>query len=326
MKKLILTAILIAFAVIAVACGDSSTSSGEKKELIFALDQGERDTWVRATQKFAELVEEKTDGSIEISVHHSGTLGSQRAVLEGILNGTMHGAVSLEPLSYWVEEINLYGIPYLFEDQAHLEEFLASEHGKEIEEKLIENEFRPLGVFNRPPRQVTSNVAINSLEDLQGLTIRVPETDTAPVAFKAMGAAPTAMPLSELYNALETGTIDAQENPITTIFANNLHEVQNHFAYTNHQYQPVYFIIGEEVYQTLTDEEKKAVEEAMEETIAYEAEILAEDMETAKQEMEEYGVTFTEPDVSEFRVAAQAAYASFDDLMKEWIEKVQGLR
>jgi len=330
MKKYFIMFMFIALLVLS-ACGDNEASgddsqNGDSKEFIFALDQGERDTWVRATQKFAELIEEKTDGSITVSVHHSGTLGSQREALEGIMNGTIHGTVPLEPLSYWVEEINLYGIPYLFEDEAHLEEFLSSEHGEELHQKLVDNNFRPAGYFNRPPRQITSNKPINSLEDLQGLAIRVPETDTAPAAFQAMGASPTTMPFSDLYNALETGTIDAQENPITTTYTNNFHEIQSHFAYTNHQYQVGYFIFSEEAYQTLTDEEQQAFDEAVEEMIEFEAEILAEDMETTKDEMLNYGVTFTEPDVETFREAAQDAYEGYDDLMKEWIEKVQSLR
>lgn len=330
MKKYLMILMFVAIVVLA-ACGDDEVSGGdsqrvEKKELIFALDQGERDTWVKAAQKFAELLGEKTEGSIVADVHHSGTLGSQREALEGILNGTIHGTVTLEPLSYWVEEVNLYGIPYLFEDEAHLEEFLSSEYGEELHQKMIDNNFRPIGYFKRPPRQITSNVPINSLEDLQGLTIRVPETDTAPPAFQAMGASPTAMPFSDLYNALETGTIDAQENPITTIYTNNLHEVQSHFAYTNHQYQVGYFIFSEETYQSLTDEEQEAFDEAVEEMIEYEADLLAKDMETTKNEMVEYGITFTEPDVTEFREAAQEAYTGYDDLMKEWIEKIQSLR
>lgn len=329
--------LVLVFATILAACGgggetgssDGGSQSGgstETKNLIFALDQGPTDTWVRATEEFARLVEEKTDGSVKIAVHHSGTLGSQRELLEGILSGTVDGAVTLEPLSYWVEEINLFGIPYLFDDQEHLDSLMASEDGEELNQKITEAGFHPLTYFDRPPRQITSNKEINTLEDLSGLRIRVPETATAPPAFEAMGAAPTAMAFSELYNALDQGVIDAQENPIPTIYSNNLHEVQEYLAFTNHSYQPVYLVIGEEAYNSLTDEEKEAVNEAAEETKQYEKEILAEDIEGMRSAMEESGMTFTEPDTAEFSEAAQQAYSGYDPLMQEWIQRIQDLK
>ena len=313
--------------VVLVACNKQTAGEkGETKELIFALDQTQNDTWVRATQKFAEIVEDKTNGTVKVSVHHSGTLGSQREVLEGMLNETMDGTVTLEPLSYWVEDVNIYGIPYLFRDQEHLDKFLQGDQGAELHQKFIEKGFRPLTYFKRPPRLITSNKPINSLADLAGLTIRVPETATAPPAFKALGAAPTAMAFSEVYNSLDQGVIDAQENPLPTIYANNLHEVQDYIAYTNHQYQVGYFVISEETYQSFTEEERQAVEEAALEMNEYEAKILEEDMESIINNLTEAGVTFTEPDVSEFAEAAKQAYSGYDPLMQEWIEKIQSIQ
>lgn len=301
-------------------------AEGKTMKLTFAMDLSPTDSWTQASKKFAEIVKEKTNGRIEITVHDSATLGPQRQALEGILAGTVHGTMATEPLSYWVEDINLYGIPYLFRDQAHLDKFLASDAGTELHQKLIDKGFRPITYFNRPPRQVTSNKPINSIADMKGLKIRVPESSTAPAAFKAMGAAPVTMNFAELYSSLETGVLDAQENPLTSIFFNKLHEVQDHLAYTNHQYQVGYMIFSEKTYQSLSDEDKKIIDEAAQEAKKFESDMIQEIMKTIEGDLEKAGVTFTHPDIKPFAEAAKGAYSGYTPLMQDWIKKIQAIQ
>ncbi|MBP1155755.1 MULTISPECIES: TRAP transporter substrate-binding protein [unclassified Paenibacillus] len=310
--------------------GDVKTDNGtsnnvQTKKLTFALDQSPSDSWSQATRKFADLVKEKTQGSITIQVHDSGTLGAQRQALEGILAGTIHGTVTLEPVSYWVEDIGIYGIPYLFRDQSHLDQFLASKSGDELHQKMTDAGFRPMTYFKRPPRHITSNKPINTLADLKGLKIRVPETPTAPPAFKAMGAAPVAMPFSEVYSALDTHVIDGQENPLPTTFSNKFQEVQKYVALTGHQYQVAYLVLSDKIYASLTDAEKKAIDEAAKEAQQFESETVDKNMKTIEADMIKAGVTFTKPDTKPFAEAAQTAYSGYSKLMQDWIQKIQSL-
>lgn len=302
------------------------TTEVKTKKLTFALDQSPADSWTQATKKFAELVKEKTKGSITINVHDSGTLGAQRQALEGILAGTIHGTVTLEPVSYWVEDIGMYGIPYLFQDQQHLDKFLASKPGEELHQKMTTAGFRPLTYFKRPPRHLSSNKPINTLADLKGLKIRVPETPTAPQAFKAMGAAPVAMPFSEVYSALDTHVIDGQENPLPTMFSNKFQEVQKYVALTAHQYQVAYLVISDKIYTSLTEDEKKAIQEASQQVQQFESEMVEKNMKTIEADMVKAGVTFTKPDTKPFAEAAQTAYSGYSKLMQDWIQKVQSLK
>ncbi|GAE27742.1 TRAP-type C4-dicarboxylate transport system [Halalkalibacter wakoensis JCM 9140] len=307
---------------------DAATTEdiADAKKIVFSLDLPPTDTWSLATKEFADLVEEKTNGSIVVEVFDSAALGSQREALEGMLVGTVDGTVSLEPVSYWVEDIGLFGIPYLFESENHLETFLENEYGQELDQKMIDAGFRPLTYFMRAPRQISSNTPINSVDDLNGLQIRVPETPTAPPAFEEMGARVVTLPFGEVYSALQQNVIDAQENPLTLITANKFYEVQDYIAMTNHQYQAAYLLLSENTYQSLTPEEREAIEEAAEETKGFESALLTERIESAVEELENAGVTFTEPELNDFSDAASRAYSGYDLLMQEWIKKIQEIK
>ncbi|ADC49329.1 C4-dicarboxylate transport system substrate-binding protein [Alkalihalophilus pseudofirmus OF4] len=303
--------------------GGDAQAQTETQTITFSLDQPASHIWVKATNKFAELVEEKTDGSLIVEVHDSASLGTQREALEGMKIGTMGGTVSLEPVSGWVEEIGIFGVPYLFEDENHLNNFLTSESGEELNELMIEEGFKPLTYFMRAPRQISSNKKIESVDDLRGLNIRVPESPTAPPAFEEMGARVVTLPISEVYSALQQNVIDAQENPITQIYSDKFYEVQDYITLSNHQYQAAYLLISNDIYEGLTDEQKAALEEAAEETKQIEHELHAEELEAAYAGLEEVGVEIVEVDSAPFAEAASQAYEGYDELMQTWIEKVR---
>jgi TRAP-type transport system periplasmic protein len=307
----------------AEAGNNEEAGNEEATEISFSLDQPSAHIWVEAVNEFADLAEEKSNGSLSISVHDSASLGDQSEALEGMQVGTMGGTVSVEPVSSFVPEVGIYGIPYLFEGEDHLRSFLESESGEELDQLMIDVGFRPLTYFMRDPRQISSNQEINSVEDMQGMNIRVPESPTAPEAFEAMGASVVTMPISEVYSALEQNVIDGQENPLTQIYSDGFYEVQDHITISNHQYQAGYLLISENIYQDLTDEEQTALAEAAEEAQIYESDLLQEQIDEAYEGLEEAGVEFSEPDTEEFADAASEAYDGYSDTMQEWIEKVQ---
>lgn len=330
-KKMGVILLVSILAFVIAGCGpkkenNNAPASNNPIKLTFAFDQSPSDTWTQAARKFAELVEQKTDGAISITVHDSGTLGSQRQALEAILAGTVHGTATLEPISYWVEDVGIYGIPYLFRDQAHLDQFLNGDLGAELHQKMIDKGFRPIMIFKRPPRLISSGKPIENLQDLNGMKIRVPESPTAPPAFKAMGAAPVTMAFSEVYSALETSVIDGQENPITTFHSNRFYEVQKYIAHTNHQFQVGYVIFSESAFASLSDEHKKALTEAAKEAEQFEADLIANDMNTIENDLTEAGVTFTHPDLASFSEAAKSAYSGYNSLMQDWVQKIQNLQ
>lgn len=303
-----------------------SSDKKQTKKLIFSLDLPPSHNWCKATRRFGELVKEKTNSSIEIEVFDSAALGTQRDALEGMLVGTINGTVSLEPLSYWVKDIGMFGIPYLFRDEQHLRKFFEGDLGQELHQKLVDAGFRPITYFVRAPRQITSNVPIHSVKDLKGIKIRVPETPTGPAAFEVMGATAVTMPFSEVYSALQQNIVDAQENPLNLIVANKFYEVQNYVTITNHQYQAAYLLLDEKTYQNLTDIEKAAINEAAKETQVYESELLKADLEKSIKTLEENGVVIISPDIKEFAKTVEKAYQEYDMLMQAWIIKIKSLK
>ncbi|OZU88053.1 hypothetical protein CIL03_13040 [Virgibacillus indicus] len=329
-KFLLFISLLVMVAVISACGSDSADSDGsgssDPVEIKYSLDQPASHIWVEAVNHFSELVDEKTDGSVVIDVHDSASLGTQREALEGMKNGTMGGTVSLEPVSGWVEEIGIFGIPYLFEDENHLGDFLASEHGEELDNLMIEEGFRPLTYFMRAPRQISSNSPITSVDDLEGVNIRVPESPTAPPAFEAMGARVVTLPISEVYSALQQNVIDAQENPLTQIYSDKFYEVQDYITLSNHQFQAAYMLVSEDIWSELSDEQKEAVQEAAKETQEFESELHKKELDEAMTGLEEAGTEISEVDTSEFAEKASEAYSGYDDLMQEWIEKVNSVK
>lgn len=295
------------------------------KKMIYSLDLPPSNNWCQATRKFAELVNEKSKGNIEIEVFDSASLGTQRDALEGMLVGTINGTVSLEPLSYWVRDIGMFGIPFLFRDEQHLRNFIEGEAGKELQQKIISAGFRPLTYFIRAPRQITSNIPINSVKDLKSITIRLPEAPTAPQAFEAMGARTVIMPFSDVFSAIQSGIVNAQENPIDMIVANKFYKIQKYLAITNHQYQIAYLLIGEETYQKLNEDEKKVISEAALETQAFANDLLREDLKNSEQVLIENNIIITRPNIDEFIKAAEKASGRYDSLMQEWIAKIKSL-
>lgn len=332
-KKIGLTMLFASLLGILAACGEAESEdesvgengeeSNEVTEISFSMDQPSSHIWVEAMNEFADIAMEKTDGSLDITIHDSASVGSQREALEGMQVGTMGGTVSVEPISGFVPEIGIYGVPYLFEDEDHLVRFLESESGEELDNLMIDQGFKPLTYFVRDPRQISSNAEINSLEDMNGMNIRVPESPTAPEAFEAMGSRVVTMPIAEVYSALEQNVIDGQENPITQIHSDGFYEVQDYITISNHQYQAGYLLISDDIYQNLSEEEQTALLEAAEEAKTYESELLQEQVDEAYADLEEAGIEFNEPDTEEFSDAASEAYDNYDEVIQEWIEKVQ---
>lgn len=306
--------------------GGSPASAGTPAKvttLTISMDLPPTNDWVMSYKKFAEDVKAKTNGAIDVQVYDSAALGTQREALEGMLVGTMNGTVALEPLAYWIRDIDIFSIPYLFEDQAHLQRFLDGPLGKELEDKIVATGFRPITYFMRPPRQITSKRAINSVADLAGLKIRVPETKAGPAAFEAMGAKPVTMPYSEVYSALEQGVIEAQENPLNQIISSRFYEVQPFVALTNHQYQIAYMLLDERTFAAFDDATKKIIYECAADAKEYNDELVKQQLDECMQILQDNKITITRPNNAEFAAKAKEAYKGFEPLMQEWVAKIQ---
>lgn len=319
MKKIRFGVIILALLLIVAACGKdnnetSAEATGNEKTVKLRLGHiaNESDAWHLGAQKFAELVKEKSNGTVEVEIYPSSTLGNDRDLIEGMQLGSVDFALVAGVLSNFYEPYSILELPYLFRDNDHLEKVLYGEVGTQLKEDLLENaDIRGLEFWIRGPRELTASKKIETPDDLKGLKIRVPEIPASIKAWEAMGATPTPMAFGEVYSSLQTGIIDAQENPLALIESNKLNEVQDYLMMTNHVYGYVLLTMSDMTYSKLTKEQQKAVEEAAKEATAYENELVYKLEEELLQKLKDTGMEVVELDTEPFSEKAKKVHGEF---------------
>jgi tripartite ATP-independent transporter DctP family solute receptor len=274
--------------------------------------------------KFAELVEKKTDGSIKVDVY-AGSLGAERELLEGLSNGTvefaLHSAIIAQSYS---PELAVFGLPFLFKDRSEAYRALDGTVAKEIFKKLEPRGIMELEAWEAGFRNIgNSKRPINSLADIKGLKIRVPEGDIYLTIWKALGGNPIPMAWSELYMALQMKVVDAQEVPIANFAATKFYEVQKYYSFINYMYDPIALSISLKFWKTLSAEQQKAVAEAAKEACAYERNLVQEQEQTLEKELVGKGVSFTRPELEPFHNAVKVVYDQYRDKFGDWPNRIK---
>ena len=268
----------------------------------------EDNIWHKASEKFAEEVETLTEGRIVVEVFPNETLGKEMDVINGMQLGTADMTITGESLQNWAPMAALLAIPYGYTSLEDMDAVAGGELGDEIEAQIVEKVgIRPIAYFARGPRNLTSNRPITSVEDLDGLKMRVPNVPLFLNVWQALGANPTPMAFSEVFTSLQNGTIDAQENPLALIKSANFNEVQDYVNQTQHVRSWIYLTISELAWGQMSEEDQQAVMEAASRAQEWEREqFLTEEAELQTQ-LEELGMDFVEVDNAAFAAAAKEA-------------------
>lgn len=308
MKKFSWIATLFAVLMLLVACGsddsqtDSSSENGDVIQWRLGHLADENHIWHETMLKFAELVNEKTDGQIEITVYPNNTLGGETDTINAIKSGTADLVISGETLENWAPKAALLAAPYAFRDLEHVQKVVEGEIGEEIAQEIIEKaELTPLFYMTRAPRNLTSNEPITSVEDVEGFKMRVPNVPLFLNAWEAVGANPQVMDFNEVFTGLQQNVIDGQENPVDLIQSGALYEVQKYVNRTEHVYSWIYVLVGNKQLEALTDEQREAVHEAAAEAQAYGEELFENEIEEIEKQLEEQGMEFVDVDQDSFR-------------------------
>ncbi len=319
-KKLGLLALTVVLGTSVVACGQQSDNQagggGEKAPETVTLKlghiAGENDPWNTGAKKFAELVDQKTNGSVKIDIYPSSTLGNDRDLIEGMQLGSVDFALVAGVLSNFYPSFSILELPYLFRDRDHMEKVLYGEVGEKLKADLLTNaQVRGLAFWERTPRQLTANKAVKTPADLEGIKIRVPEIPASIAAWEAMGATPTPMAFSEVYSALQTGVIDAQENPLALIESTKLNEVQDYLINTKHVYGYVMLTMSDLTYSKLTPDQQKAIEEAAKEATEFENTLVYEQEKEQLKKLTDGGMQVIDVDVTPFMEKAKSVHSEF---------------
>ena len=268
----------------------------------------EDNIWHKAAVKFGEELKAMTDGRIEVEVYPNESLGKEMDVINGMQLGTADMTITGESLQNWAPMAALLAVPYAYKSLEHMDEVASGEIGDKIKAEIIEKaKVRPIAYFARGPRNLTSNRAIKSPDDLNGLKMRVPNVPLFVDVWKSLGASPTPMAFSEVFTSLQNGTIDAQENPLALIKSANFNEVQKFVNKTEHVRSWIYLTISELTWAKLSEADQKAVMEAAAKAQAYERELFMEDDANLVKELTDKGMTFVDVDGAAFAAKAKDA-------------------
>ena len=311
--------LLLVFMVVAVAgCGGgakkNAPAASEKKTITLKLGhiQSESDLWHLGGKKFAELVSAKTNGEVTVKIFPNSTIGNDRDMAEGLQMGSVDFALIAGVLGNFEPSLQIMEMPYLFNNEEHLRKVIYGPVGAELLANLLKSSnIRGLSFWERGPRQLTSNKPINSLQDIKGLKIRVPEIPPMVVAWKAMGANPTPMAWGEVYTGLQQNVIEAQENPVPYIHAGKIYEVQKYIALTKHKYEYVILAMSNKTWEKLTPEQQKAVKEAAEEATKYENKLVYDKSDELFKDLQAKGMKVTQPDTTEWAKVARTTHKEF---------------
>jgi TRAP-type transport system periplasmic protein len=275
---------------------------------------------------FKESAEGLGNGSVKVNEFYGGTLGTQRQLQEQVQLGTIEMVATGSDMVELNHKYAIFDLPFLFKDRAHAFRVLDGDIGKALAKDTVATKgVRVVAYGELGFRQITNRVRpILSPKDLQGLKIRVPSNKVRLAAFKALGAAPTPVPYKELYTSLQQGVVDGQENPLFSIAALSLWEVQKYVSLTNHVFTPSYLLINERWLKGLTPADRdlvlRAAAEAQKRQRARlenaDAEILAK--------LKQHGMQVDTPDPEPFVKATQGIWKEFGD--PEMIRNITALR
>lgn len=283
----------------------------------------------RSAAKFAEDLQAELGDAHTVEFYADGQLGDEKELMQKLRLGTVQFTLISSIMTNVAPEFALFDMPFLVQDRAHLKAINAEIVQTDLAPKAEEAGLKVLSTWENGFRQITNNTRpINTPADLEGLKIRTPSSEWRVAMFKEWGANPTPMAFSEVFVALQTGTMDGQENPLTNITGANFQEVQQYLSLTGHVYSPTYLTTGLGTWNDLPEDVQAAAT-----TVAASVQdwSLAQG-EAADNELVDKvkaaGMEVNTADKAAFIEASAPIYASFADTVKggdELVSRAQAL-
>ncbi|MBN6067101.1 TRAP transporter substrate-binding protein [Aggregatibacter actinomycetemcomitans] len=306
MKPLNVKPLAAAFGIcLAVLAGNVSAET----TLRFGYEAPRTDTQHIAAKKFNELLKEKTGGEIKLSLFPDSTLGNPQTMIGAVRGGTVDMEMSSSSnFTGLVPELNVIDIPFIFQNREHAYAVLDGEIGQELLQKLDAQGMKGLAFWEVGFRAFTnSKHPVTKPSDIKGLKVRTNQNPMYIQAFTILGANPVPMPLAELYTALETKAVDAQEHPIGIVWSSKLYEVQKYFSFTNHGYTPLIVVMNKAKFDSLSPQLQQAIVESAQEAGKYQRQLNFDNEQGIVEKMKKEGVEFVEQlDTKPFKEAVES--------------------
>lgn len=340
MKKKKITGILAATLLmgsILAACGKEATtgtkdggSKVEEAKYTFRLADNQPPDYptVVGDKKFAELVEERTKGRIKIEVFPSAQLGDEKSVLEQVQLGAIEFTrINSSPLAEFNDQFTALGLPYVFDSEEHLWNFLNGEMGTKLLDGLEQSKMKGLAYYDSGSRSFYSTKPLKGVKDLKGQKIRVQQSKINIDFMEALGASATPMPYGEVFSALQTGIIDGAENNIPSLDSSNHYQEAKNFILDHHQRIPEVLLISKAAWDKLSKEDQKIVKQAALDSVQAQRDEWDKWEERSTKKLKDAGVTFTEvDDITPWKDAVKSMVDQYSKDYKEVMDAIEKAR
>lgn len=308
-------------------CGKESNSSKINLKLAHGLN--ETHPVHLGMMKFAELVNQKTNGEVSVTVFPNGQLGQERELIELMQAGAIDlTKASASPIEGFVKEYAIFSMPYLFTSYEQFLRVLKSPVGEEFLRLPEKSGFVGLGYFTAGTRNFYGAKPINSPDDLKGLKIRVQPSNTAIKMIEYLGGTATPLSYGELYTALQQKVVDGAENNLSAMTNDRHGEVSKFYSYDEHTIVPDVFLISNATLKKLNKDQRKALKEAASEAFDYQVKIWSEMEKDQKDQAIAMGITFSYPNKEAFQEKVKPMYDEMkkNANMARLIDEIQAVK
>ncbi len=326
-RKFRFAAIGLSTALLLSACNSDGTeveAEGKEYNLKMSVTVSDSSTWYEAAEKLKEDLAEESNGRINLELFANEQLsgGDSGKAVEGLSKGTIDLTFNSTIIySILDDRFGVASAPFLFKNLEEVDAVFNGNGGEKLKEILAEKGVHALGYGQNGFRQLTnSEREVKSPEDLKGLKIRIPGITMYTDLYRELGTDPQTMTFSEVFTALQQGTIDGQENPIDVIYSSKLQEVQDYITMWNYSYDPLVLGMNKELYDSMSKEDRELFDRLGKEAADYQIELAREKESTQIEELKTAGMQFYEPtefELAKFNEAVQPVYEKYTDIWGE---------
>jgi tripartite ATP-independent transporter DctP family solute receptor len=302
---------------------------GQAEIVLHAADDHEAEyPTTQGLYRMAELVSERSGGRIEIRIHHSASMGSEKETIEQTQTGGLDiNRVNVNPVAQLVGAMKVLALPYVFRDEQHMHAVCDGAVGRALLDELEAKGLVGLAYYDSGQRSFYAARPLRSMADLKGLKIRVQKAEIMRDMVQAIGAVPTSMAFEEVYTGLQTGQIDGAENNFPSWVSKGHYEVAQHYLMDGHSRAPEVILFSKVVWDSLSADDRELIRQAAVDSVPHQRQLWDQRVEQAVAKAEQAGCTIIrDVDREPFREAMKPVWTKHGAGLEPWIDRIQGVK
>ncbi len=322
--------LLLAFAALTlVACGsttststsssntensDNSANNGDKITILAAHVVSTETTQHKAFLEFERLVEERSNGRIEVEIYPDGQLGGEREMIESTQAGNIQmSSPSVGVLANFSSALQIFDFPFIFKDRETAHQVVDGEFGQELLKGLEESGLVGLNYGELGYRHLSNNKGeVVTPDDIKGLKLRTMEVPMHIAFWKEVGANPTPLAFTEVFTGLSSGVVDGVENVLGLIHSGKFHEVSKYITTTGHIYDPEIYIINKDFFNSLSKEDQEIIQSSINDTVSYLRDLNSDLDAELRVQLEKEGAIFRDLSEEEYNTWIEASIPFYE--------------